>query len=306
MTALTQDDGLPARSALFTSSHVRKMVDRGLGSNADVLLLDLEDSVPPATKADARQLVAELSPARPGPDLIVRVNGRESNLLIEDVGAAVRPWLTAILLPKVESRDDIVILDHLLTHFERRQSLPVGRIRIWASIETARGVTRCDTILASSPRISGVLVGVAEGGDIHRDLGSRWSPDGLELLYVRGRVLAEARALRIRDVIEGPFVRHSDDAGLRSEASTARRMGYSGKAAIHPRQVPVINEIFSSPPEEVAYYERVEAAMESAIAQGLGATTVDGNMVDLAMLELARAILRRAHSRPTGPQSGTP
>jgi len=285
---------VPARSALFTPAHMPRMVDRALGSDADVLLLDLEDAVPQDSKTEGRAIASGLSQARSVPGLLIRVNGPESGLLVDDLEAVVQPWLAGVLLPKAESRDHLAVLDYLLAHFERRRALPVGHIDIWVSIETARGVTHCEEILAASPRVSGVLVGVAEGGDLHRGLGSRWSPEGLELLYVRSHVLTVARALGVLNVIEGPYVRHADDPGLRREATAARRLGFSGKAAIHPRQVATINEVFSPDPEEVAYARRVVEAMEDAIARGLGATTVDGNMVDVAMLELARRTLERA------------
>ena len=289
---------LGIRSALFVPAHSESMIQKGIASDSDVLFLDLEDSVPAAGKVAARERLARLASSSGRHGLIVRVNAHGTGLLVDDVAAVAQLWLTAVLLPKAESRDDVIALDYLLAHHEHALRLPIGSIGIWVIVETARGIANCPEIFAASTRLSGVLVGTAEGGDIYRDLGMRRRSDGSELLYVRLRSLTEARSRGIPNILEGPYVRYRDEVGLRAEASSARDFGFSGKAAIHPAQIGPINEIFGASPEEIDYHRRVLAAMQDAALHGSAATTVDGALVDVAMAERARTELRRAGVEP--------
>jgi citrate lyase subunit beta/citryl-CoA lyase len=232
--------------------------------------------------------------------VVIRINAADSGDFEADLEVAVREPVTALLLSKVRGSDDVRLIAGRIAYRELAARLPAGHLSLIVTIETARSLIEVGDVLDSSEQIGGVAVGVAEGGDLQRDLGTMWTPDGEAMLFARSHVVAHARARGIRNIIEGPYVRHADDDGLRAEAEKARRLGFTGKAAIHPRQVPIINAAFSPSDEELDYHRRVVAAMEAAIASGAGAATVDGRMVDLAMLELGRAALSGPWARTEG------
>lgn len=284
----------PHRSALFVPGIQPRMLEKATGSDADAVWIDLEDAVPPDEKDAARALVAERLPAFGAKPTYVRVNALPSGQTMDDLDAVVQPALQGIVLPKASSAADVHVADHLLFVAERRAGSEVGAISLIVTIEGVDGAAACREILRASPRVTGVLVGIAQDGDTQRELGYRWTPEGLETLYLRSRVLLEGRAARLSHLFEGPYVRHQDDEGLRRDAAFGRQLGYTGKAAIHPRQVGVINEVFSPTEEELRYYRELVAAMEEAYERGLAAITFEGKLVDTAMLEHARQVLEGA------------
>ncbi|MFQ5896132.1 MAG: HpcH/HpaI aldolase/citrate lyase family protein, partial [Nitrospinota bacterium] len=143
-------------------------------------------------------------------------------------------------------------------------------------------------------------VGAAEDADLIRDLGGRWTAEGRSLLYARSKVLLEARAAGLAHALDGVYMRLDDEAGLREDALLARELGYSGKTAIHPRQVPVINEVFTPSEEEAAYYREMLAAHEAGERQGRGAVNFRGKMIDAAMAAHARRVLALAEAIEKG------
>lgn len=282
------------RSGLFVPGHRSRMVEKGLGSTADGLYFDLEDAVPADEKDNARLTTAEAL-GRVGDKIgCVRVNGLESGLLLADLEAVVRPGLAAVVVPKVEDGDAIRHVGQLLSELEPRVGLPSGSVGIVATLETASGIANARDIVRASARIRSVVIGTAEDGDLQRDLGYAYSESRIELVYVISHVVVQARAAKIAEILAGPFVKFEDDLGLERDAVFARGLGCTGKLAIHPRQLDVINQVFSPSAEEVARYERVAAAVLEAHQRGLGAVTVDGRMVDQAMLERARSVIEAA------------
>ena len=259
--------GTPLRSLLFSPGSSEKMLAKAPGSGADAALFDLEDSVAPDMKERARELVRSAietvkSAGSPG-SILVRVNAVETGLLEGDLEAVAVAGLDAVMLPKPEAAADIQKTDAILTRLEREGKLEAGSIGIVAQAESAAGVYRCYEICAASPRMVGVNFGSAEDADLCRDLGARWTPEGTALLYAKSKVLLEARAAGLPHPTDGVYMRLNDDAGCRADAEAALQLGYVGKAAIHPRQVPIFNEVFSPKPQEVTYYnEMLEAFRE--------------------------------------------
>lgn len=282
------------RSALFVPGHRERMLAKALGTAADCLYFDLEDSVPDSEKATARAATARTLGDVRSQAARVRINGLATPHTLDDIDAVVGPGLGGVVIPKVENAVSVEIVDYLLGAVERRASVPHGTVRITASLETAAGVANCREVVRASSRVDSVLVGVAEDGDLQRDLGYKTSDERSELLYVLGHVLVEARAAGIRDLVAGPYVRLDDPEGLERDATFVRGLGFTAKAAIHPGQLETINRVFSPTPAELEYYRRVAEAVREAHAQGLGAATVDGRMVDQAMLERAESVIERA------------
>ncbi len=291
----------PLRSMLFIPGSSEKMVGKAPAIEADAALFDLEDSVAPHMKEEARRLVragiAETKNAPDGPStILVRVNDVESGLLEADVDAILTEGLDGIFLPKPETAADARAADALLTKYERARGLEEGAIGIIAQIESASGVVHCHQICASTPRVVGVNLGSAEDADLCRSLGATWTEDGATLLYTRSKVLVEARAAGLPHPTDGVYMRLKDDAGCRADAEFARKLGYTGKAAIHPRQVPIFNEVYSPSGEEVSYYTEMIGAYREGEARGLGAISFQGKMIDVAMVKHAENVVARARA----------
>jgi citrate lyase subunit beta/citryl-CoA lyase len=271
-------------------------MEKALGYGADALIFDLEDSVPAADKAMARPLVRETlaQPQVHRPTLTVRINALETGLAGDDLEAIVCPGLSAIVAPKVETPQDIAILDTLLTQCERRAGMEVGQVEIFPTLETAKGIYYAYQIATSSPRVPTLSAAAGKGGDTARSLGYIWSKAGTETLYIRSKVLLEARAAGIVYPLIASWFDIADVDGLRADARLNRQLGYSGQLVIHPSHVPVVNEVFTPTAAEIAYYRGLLAAMEAAAQQGTAAVTYQGAMVDIAMVKTARQVLALA------------
>ncbi|WP_168734760.1 CoA ester lyase [Deinococcus sp. KSM4-11] len=263
---------------------------------AEALLLDLEDGVAPSAKALAREQVARsLQSAPPGLHVWVRVNAADSPDLYDDLHAVIQPGVEGINLPKVESPDELRRVDWLIGELERRRGVAPGGIQLMATLETVRGVRAADAIAAASPRVVGLCFGAA---DYSRDLGLAWPPpDGqLSLAVLHAKVaLVEASALAgLEPPHDGASGNFRDLERLRSEAEAARALGFSGKHAIHPAQLPVIEDVFAPSAAELEWARRVSEGYEVHAAEGTGAFALEGTMVDAPVAARARALLRRA------------
>jgi len=270
------------------------MHEKAAGAGADALILDLEDSVPPAEKPAARPMVREALEKIRGPALYVRVNSDGTPWLGDDLAAVTCEGLDGIMLPKVEQVATLHNVSDLLTAAEARAGLPPGRTAIILQIETALAVRNTYALATASRRVTSVCPGTARDGDLQRDLGAAWSLNGPELAYCRAKVLLDAKAAGIAYPLDGVFADFQDDEGFLAEATMARRMGYFGKTLIHPRQIPLAHRAFTPAAKEVAYYRRLLEAFEAAVAAGSAAVSVDGIMVDAAMATRARQFLALA------------
>jgi citrate lyase subunit beta/citryl-CoA lyase len=288
----------PLRSLLFVPGNRAAWMEKALGYDADALIFDLEDAVPATDKAMARPLVraALAQPQAPRPTLIVRINALETGLAGDDLEAVVCPGLSAIVAPKVETPQDIAVLDTLLTQYERRVGMEVGQVEIFPTLETAQGIYHAYQIAISSPRVPTVSAAAGKGGDTARSLGYVWSKEGTETLYIRSKVLLEARAAGIVYPLIASWFDIADLDGLRTDARLNRRLGYSGQVVIHPSHVPVVNEVFTPTAAEIAYYRGLLAAMDAATQRGTAAVTYQGAMVDIAMVKTAQQMLALAQA----------
>jgi citrate lyase subunit beta / citryl-CoA lyase len=283
------------RSLLSVPGDQVRMLARAPDAGADAICLDLEDSVSPAEKQRARELViAAIDEWEGRVRTWVRVNAGPAELLRADLESVARPGVEGIQLPKAHDADAVRRVDAELHRLEGERGLAQGSIGILVSLESARGVQHASEILSAADRVRSVMPGTARDGDLQRDLGIRLGPDEAELDYVRSAVNVAARAAGIGNPIDGVYADHRDDDGLRLVSARARRLGYRGKKVIHPRQVPIVNDVFAPTAEELAYYQRVLAAIIDADAAGRGTAVVDGRMVDVAMAETARAYLALA------------
>lgn len=279
------------RSMLFLPGSVPGMIQNGGALRADAVILDLEDSVAPTEKDAARLLVRNaLQTLDFGCERIVRINAPESGFQEEDLEKIVPCAPEALMPPKSSSAKAMQILDEKLTVLEEKSGLPVGKIKLIPLIETALGVENAFAIATSSPRVTALFLG---GEDLSADLRCKRTKSGEEILYARERLVMAARAADI-DVYDTPFTDAFDDEGLVADAKFAKALGFTGKAAVAPRHIPAINEIFSPTKEEVAYAEEVMAAIAEAKEKGKGAVSLHGKMVDAPVVERAKQTLEAA------------
>ena len=288
----------PVRIILFAPGSKERVMTKALESGADAVLLDLEDSVPLAAKAEARSLVAKVidcvaaaGTGRVGPAIFVRVNGTASGLLDEDLAAIVRPGLDAIFVPKVETVSEVQHTASTVERLESAHGIKTGIVEIVLMIESALGVYRCFDLINASPRVASTCIGVAQDGDLQTDLGCSWSVEGTELLYARSKVLLDTRAAGKAWPLDGVYGDLSDEAGLIQDSRLSARLGYVGRTVIHPKQIAPVRQAYAVPAAEVAYYQKVVSEFEAVEKTGSAAITVDGKLVDYAMYQRARRVL---------------
>jgi citrate lyase subunit beta/citryl-CoA lyase len=290
----------PMRSLMFVPGHREHMVERALGlgefgaSALDVAILDLEDGVPPGSKDAARRMIAAvLGRATSGaPMRFVRIQRALSDAGEDDLDAVVRPGLDGVVAPKVRRPEEIEWLARELEARERRASIAVGTVRIVASIESAAALLEAPRIAKAADRVIGLMFG---SEDFALDLGLPTKREGeaAELLYARSAmVIAAASARKLS--FDGIWPDIRDAVGLRADSLRARRLGFSGKTLIHPDQIAVVNEVFSPTAAEVEEARRVLRAFDEALARGVGAVALDGQMLDAPVVDRARRVLRAA------------
>jgi citrate lyase subunit beta/citryl-CoA lyase len=286
------------RSLLFVPADGGKKLDKAMASGADALIVDLEDSIAPERKAQARELAAAFlaealtQPSRPR--LLVRINGLQTGLADADLDAIVRARPDAIMLPKAEGGAAVIHADAKLTAREAMAGLADGHVKIVAiATETAAALFLAGTYRGASARLSGLTWGAEDlsvdlGAEANRDADGRFL-DPYRL--ARALCLAGAAGAAV-PAIDTVFVDFRNDAGLRRECEEARRDGFLGKMAIHPAQVAAINEVFTPGPDAIA---RAQAIVDAfAAAPGAGAVGIRGVMYDRPHLARATALLARA------------
>ena len=283
----------PLRTSMYVPGNKEDWMRKAPKYGSDALILDLEDSVPVPNKAEARGLVRKMLEELGGekPTLTVRVNRLETGLTSGDLEAVTCPQLYCVLLPKVESPADVVEVDNLLSHFERKVGMEVGSIYIDPGMETATSIRLSFEIASASPRVAHMGGSGGKGGDTARSIGFEWTPEGLETLYLKSKVLIDVRSAGVPYPMSGGWMDIHNLDGLRNLAIQLKQLGYTGMHLIHPSHVPVVNEVFSPSPEEVKHYKGLIAAMEDMRATGAAAVTFDGDMVDIAHEETARKML---------------
>lgn len=280
------------RSELACPAHSLKMMAKAAASEADEVIFDLEDGCAPSQKIAARKTLVEAFNTLDfhGKVRAFRANSLHTKFFYRDVIEVVEAAGTRIdvvVLPKVQDAADVLFADRLLTQIEQNVGLPVGRIRLEALIESAKAVLHAEEIAASTPRLSGLIFGVV---DYAGNIGAR-DPvrEQFELYhYPKAKTVAAARAAGI-DVLDGVTLQFRNLQQCEHDARLAAQMGFDGKWAIHPDQVPVINRVFIPSKEEIARAQEIVALYEKADADsGLGAVVYKDEMVDAASLPIER------------------
>ena len=286
------------RSFLFIPGDSPKKLEKGLGSGADALLLDLEDSISPQNKAEARNVtlgfLKEAVPVKSRPRIYVRINGLQTGLTDADLDTIVAGRPDGVMFPKAEGGAAVIHCDAKLTAREAIHGLPEGSLDIIAiATETAQAIFLAGTYAGASKRLKGLTWGAEDlsvelGAEANRDRDGHFlAPYQL----ARSLCLAGAAAAQVQ-AIDTVYIDFRNEAGLRRECEEARRDGFTGKMAIHPGQVAAINEVFTPTADQVKRAEAVIA--EFAKNPGAGTVGIGGVMYDRPHLERAKQLLARA------------
>lgn len=279
------------RTMLFMPGNNPGMLQNAGILGADSVILDLEDAVSLDEKDAARVLVrnAISNLNFNGCEVVVRINSIKGDYGYDDINVIARVKPDAILVPKA-TEEDIEEIDEMLSIIEREEGFKLGSIKIIPLVETAIGLENIkETILASKRNIA-VLLGAE---DLTADMGIKRTREGEEIFYARNRVAAICKAYKI-DAIDTPFADVNDIEGLIEDTKRAKSIGMTGKAAINPRQIDYIHDVFSPSREEIEYARRVLAAKEIALKEGKGVFSLDGKMVDAPIIQRAETILHKA------------
>jgi citrate lyase subunit beta / citryl-CoA lyase len=278
------------RSKLFVPGSRPELFTKAMAGPADGLSFDLEDSVDEPKKDEARVALAKFLrelPPNPGKMIIVRVNGLETPHFEADLEAILGPGLDMVNLPKPESAADVRHCAAALERIEKKAGLKP--VPILANIESAKALRLAAEIATASPRVAGLQIG---WGDLIESLNIyRYHLPVIENIQLAVRVAAGEAGIWAYD---GAFADIKNQDGYRREAESARRLGYLGKSAIHPTQVPIANEVFRPSDEEIAHSRQVVEAAKDASEKGIGAFTVNGKMIDAPFIRRAERILELA------------
>ncbi|WZL72733.1 aldolase/citrate lyase family protein [Clostridiaceae bacterium 35-E11] len=280
------------RTMLFTPGNNPNMLQNAEVFGADSVILDLEDAVSIAEKDAARTLVRnalkEINFCNI--EIVIRINPLTSDFGHKDIDTIARVKPDAIMVPKA-TEEDIKAVCSILTQIEAEEGFEKGSIKIFPLIETAYGLENIYNIIGVSDRTIGVLLGAE---DLTADLGIKRTKKGEEIFYARNKVATACKARKV-DAIDTPFADINDMEGLREDVSTAKSLGMTGKAAINPRQVDSIHEVFAPSQEEIRYALRVLEATNQAQEEGKGVFSLDGKMIDAPIISRARNTINKAN-----------
>ncbi len=290
------------RSELSTPASNEGMIEKAAASTADLVFLDLEDSVAPSEKVGARaKVIKGLTTLNWGKKTrAVRINDLETEYAYQDIISIVEEageHLDILIIPKVKSARDVWWVDVLLSQIEKRLRRP-QRIGLEVLIEEVEAMIHVEEITRSSPRLEAIIFGPFDyaasqgvdskviGGDLDTYPGDLWH-------YARNKIVIAARAAGI-DAVDGPYIDFKNPDGYRRECIRSHTLGFVGKWAIHPTQIDIANHVFSPSQEEVDRARKLDAVYTEAQARGLGAVAFEGKMIDVAIIRNARNIIQKA------------
>jgi citrate lyase beta subunit len=282
------------RSLLFMPGDSRKKIEKGAAMDVDSIIMDLEDAIALSQKENARQTTAEalreMDFGRSEP--LVRINQViEGWIYRQDIEATIDAKPAGYVLPKVEEAWQVQHVSEILSEAEETHGWPLGSIKLLAIIETAMGVVNLKEIAQSDKRLEALIFGAE---DLAGDIGAVRTKEGYEVFYARSAVVTHAKAFGLQ-AIDTVFIDLTAEADvLKAETDYIRKMGYTGKLAIHPKQVAPIQEVFTPSPAEIEAAQKLVDAFNAQQAAGTGVFEYEGKMIDMPMIRAALGILQRA------------
>ena len=285
------------RSFLYVPGSEERKLAKAQTLGADAVILDLEDSVAPERKAEARERISGLLRGAPNPatEWLVRLNGVTSPHFEADLTCAVLAAPDGLVIPKVDDPGTLQEVDRRLAAAERNAGKPAGSLKLFAMIESARAVLNAYAIAGATSRLHGLILGHV---DLLRDLGLTPGPAGQGTVHhARCQLVLAARAARV-DAVDAIYLNIQDHDGLRDESLQAARLGFDGKQVIHPGQLPVVHAALTPSAERVQRAERVLQVWKEAQAQGKAVIAMDGMLLEPPVIAMEELVLERArHAR---------
>jgi len=277
------------RSMLYIPGSSMKMLEKAKGLEADSLIIDLEDAVALSQKEAARKTVVSALKSLDFGDKErnVRINAISTPFGRDDIKAVVGAKPDGLVIPKVNSAEDVKEVEALVDVAEKECGIDKDKIYLLAMIETPLAIVNIEGIASSSKRLKAMLFGAA---DYTKETRGKITKERLELIYPLNRMVIAARIAGI-DAIDSPYFNVKDEEGLIYHTKIVRNMGYDGKSVIHPAQIKPVNEIFTPTKEDVEFAKKAIEAFKEAEAKGIGATVVDGQLVERLHVETAKRTL---------------
>jgi citrate lyase subunit beta/citryl-CoA lyase len=283
------------RTALVVPGNRPDRVDKAVATEADRVIIDLEDAVAVSQKVETRALVRDRIIAHKDRGVLVRVNGLEADFITGDLEAIVVNELGGLVLPKTENSHQVGKIHRLLVDREKKQGLQAGSTAVILLTESALGVQNIFQISSAATELNREFLIALGAADYALDMGIEITKDGGELMYPRSRIAVACRAAGIAPPLDTPFmIDLKDIEALKDDAARAKQLGFQGKLCIHPNQIQPVHVIFTPTAEEISFARRVVEAFEAEEAGGAAAIQVDGKFVDYPVVERSRRILRLA------------
>lgn len=276
------------RTYLFAPGNHARRVEKSFTLDCDAVILDLEDAVAIAEKEATRATVVEAMKANPGKRAYVRVNAWDTQFCFRDIQSVVGPWLTGIVLPKVEDASQAMGVDWMLNNLEREHGMEPGAIDLLPIIETGRGVANVRAIAAAETRVRRLSFGA---GDYTKDMAMRWTLKEGEVDHARAEIVLASRAEGLEAPLDTVWIHIKDIDGLTQSAEHVRDLGFQGKLCIHPDQIGPVNAVFTPTEDQIAFAQKVVDAFVEAEARGLASIQIDGYFVDYPIVDQAQRTL---------------
>ena len=279
------------RSLMFVPAHNQKLLDSSLRRDADVLLLDIEDSVPKIDKQIARDKIKEFvqRPEAKGKLIFPRVNDRESGELLKDLHQLTIQGITGFMYPKSTKEEDVYFVGKLLETIEYEKGFPIGTFKIIPLIETAGAIVNIQGICTACSRVVAVAFGCE---DYVTDLGGKHDPDGQSIFYARNAIVNTARATGVLP-IDTVHIKVHDLEDLERNLKLAKNLGFEGMLVLNPKELPLVNKYFSPSEEEVEWAKEMVQLTEEAKAAGKGVAVKGDKFIGPPMLKMAEKILAK-------------
>ena len=282
----------PIRSWLYVPGNAPRRIEKSITLDADAVVFDLEDAVPPSEKLEARQRVMETiaaASAQRARVIFVRVNPVSTEWFDDDLAAVARRGVAGVRLPKCESASDVTEVAARLRILEAERDLPADSIGVVCGIESALGIANAQAIAAASSRVLALSFGAA---DFARDLGLIHTVERTETLFARSQLVIASRVAGVRSPIESVHLNVADLDGLARTTREAKSLGFFGRSVIHPSQIAIVNDLFTPSPSEVAAAHEIVEAARRATSIGAGALLLaNGDFVDAAVVRRAENTL---------------
>jgi citrate lyase beta subunit len=280
------------RALLYMPGDDRRKIEKATTLGVDSICMDMEDGVAANKKAEARAVIAQAMKELEFGDseCCIRINSIGSSLEKRDLVAALAAEPNSIVVPKIESAEQVRWVSERIETYELTSHLNVGSIRLLIGVETAKGILNLKEIAEADKRLEAIIFGAE---DYAASIGATRTKEGTEVLYARSAVVTACAANDLQ-AIDMVYIDFRDLEGLRVEAEQGAGLGFSGKQIIHPNQVIPVQEAFTPSDEAIEYAKRVVESFKASEKEGKGAYALDGKMIDMPLLKNAQKVLERA------------